>query len=231
MLSLSVPLWKKAGVLYNDADEISARLDYESSIQTLRNQAQKTALDSAQGYWAMVDALDKLALQDRAFRVDALLAELAEQMAEGGGVAYSEVTLARGRAAQAFAQRIQALVAVYTAGKDLGVLIGLNSDQLKRLPFAAQPFPVILPHDVGSLPTDALVDAALARRPDRAAALSTIRSKQVMLDKAKIDLIPVPQLTGTIGTDINNEKIQNGSGQSLRGTKVGLDASMLLMWA
>ena len=231
MLSLSVPLWKKAGVLYNDADEINARLTYESSVQTLRNQAQKTASDSAQAYWAMVDALDKFALQDRAYRVDALLAQLAEQMAEGGGVAYSEVTLARGRESQAFAQRIQALVAVYTAAKNLGVLIGLRSDELKKLPFAVQHFPNIQPRDVASLPTDALVDAALARRPDRAAALSTIRSKQVLLDKAKIDLVPVPQLTGTIGTDINNEKIQNGSGQDLRGTKVGLDASMLLMWA
>jgi outer membrane protein TolC len=78
---------------------------------------------------------------------------------------------------------------------------------------------------------DALVDAALARRPDRAAALSTIRAKQVMLEKAKIDLIPTPQLTGQLGTTINNEKVSFLGGTSQRGTKVGLDASMLAMWA
>ena len=52
-----------------------------------------------------------------------------------------------------------------------------------------------------------------------------------MLDKAKVDLVPTPQLTGTIGTAINNEKIQQSSGPSERGTKVGLDATVLMMWA
>jgi outer membrane protein TolC len=231
LLNASLPLWKKAGVLYNDAEEINARLTYEGKLQTLRNDAQKAALNTAQAYWELVASLEKFAVQDRAYRVEALLSQLSEQMAQGGGIAFSEVTLARGRESQAFAQRIQALVSVYDAAKKLGVLIGLRSDQLKKLPFATQHFPTIKPRDVASLPADALVDAALARRPDRAAALSTIRAKQVMLEKAKIDLIPTPQLTGQLGTTINNEKVSFLGGTSQRGTKVGLDASMLAMWA
>jgi hypothetical protein len=31
LLTATVPLWKKAGVLYNDADEINARLSYEGT--------------------------------------------------------------------------------------------------------------------------------------------------------------------------------------------------------
>jgi outer membrane protein TolC len=230
LLTATVPLWKKAGTLYNDADEINARLTYEGTLQTLRNDAQKTALNTAQAYWALVAALDKFALQDRAFRVESILAQLSEEMAEGGGVAYSEVTLARGRQSQAFAQRVQALVSVYEAAKKLGVLIGLRSSELRKLPFAIQQFPNIKPRDVGSLNTDNLVDAALARRQDRAAALNTIKAKQVMLDKSKMDLFPSPQLTGTIGSTINNEKVSLFN-EPERGTKVGLDASMLVMWA
>jgi outer membrane protein TolC len=230
LLTATVPLWKKAGTLYNDADEINARLSYEGTLQTLRNDTQKAALNTAQDYWALVAALDKFALQDRAFRVDSILAQLSEEMAEGGGVAYSEVTLARGRESQAFAQRVQALVSVYSAAKTLGVTIGLRASELTKLPFAIEQFPTIKPHDVGSLNTDTLVDAALARRQDRAAALNTIKAKQVMLDKAKMDLYPSPQLTGTIGSTINNEKVSLFEAPE-RGTKVGLDASMLVMWA
>jgi outer membrane protein TolC len=230
LLTATVPLWKKAGTLYNDADEINARITYEGTLQTLRNDAQKTALNTAQAYWTLVAALDKFALQDRAFRVDSILAQLSEEMAEGGGVAFSEVTLARGRESQAFAQRVQALVSVYDAAKKLGVLIGLRSSELRKLPFAIQQFPKIKPRDVGSLNTDSLVDAALARRQDRAAALNTIKAKQVMLDKSKMDLYPSPQLTGTIGSTINNEKVSLFE-EPERGTKVGLDASMLVMWA
>jgi outer membrane protein TolC len=230
LLTATVPLWKKAGTLYNDSEEINARISYEGTLQTLRNDAQKTALNTAQAYWALVAALDKFALQDRAFRVEAILAQLSQEMAEGGGVAFSELTLAKGRESQAFAQRLQALISVYDAARKLGVTIGLRANELKKLPFAMQQFPKVEPRDVGSLNSDTLVDAALARRQDRAAALSTIKAKQVLLDKAKMDLFPSPQLTGTIGSTINNEKVSLFNA-SERGTKVGLDASMLVMWA
>jgi outer membrane protein TolC len=230
LLTATVPLWKKAGTLYNDSEEINARITYEGTLQTLRNDAQKAAMNTAQAYWALVATLEKFALQDRAFRVDAILAQLSKEMAEGGGVAFSEVTLAQGRESQAFAQRVQALVSVYQAASKLGVTIGLRSDELKKLPFAIQQFPKVKPRDVGSLQSDNLVDAALARRQDRAAALNTIKAKQVMLEKAKMDLVPSPQLTGTIGSTINNEKVSLFN-SSERGTKAGLDASMLVMWA
>lgn len=226
LLSATLPMFQKGGVLYNDANEINARLTYESKLQTLRNDAQKTAMDSAQGYWAMVASLEKFALQDRAYRVDAILAQLSEQMAEGGGVPYSEVTLARGRESQAFAQRVQALVAVYEAARKLAIQIGLRSNELRKLPFAIQGFPTIKPGEVAGLRTDGLIDAALARRLDRAAALTTIRAKQVMLEKAKRDLSITPTLVGTIGTDINNEKLSTTGGPPERGTRVGLDASI-----
>jgi outer membrane protein len=226
VLTANIPLFKKAGVLYNDAEEIGARIGYESKLLTLRNQAQKTASDAAQAYWGMVAALEKFALQDRAYRVDALLADLSKQMAEGGGVPYSEVTLADGRRSQSFAQRTQALVSVYDAAKKLAITIGLRSDQLHRLPLAFQSFPTISEHQPRTLNSDALVDAALARRLDRAAALQTIRSKQVSLAKAKEDLTIAPSLTTGIGTDINNEKLTDSDGQSQRGTKLGLDLSL-----
>ena len=226
LLTAQLPMFQKGGVLYNDANEISARLTYESKLQTLRNDAQKTAMNIAQSYWAMVASLQKFALEDRAYRVDSLLAKLSEQMAEGGGVPFSEVTLARGRESQAFAQRVQALVAVYEAGRKLGIAMGLRSNELRKLPFAVQGFPTIKPRDVSSLDPDVLIDAALARRLDRQAALTTIKAKQVMLEKSKRDLQIAPTLVGSIGADINNEKTKGTGAPPQRGTKIGLDASI-----
>jgi len=110
-------------------------------------------------------------------------------------------------------------VAVYEAARKLAIQVGLRSDELKKLPFAIQGFPTIKPNEVASLRTDGLIDAALARRLDRAAALTTIKAKQVMLEKAKRDLTITPTLVGTIGTDINNEKLSTTGGPPVRGTR------------
>ncbi|MBV8814332.1 MAG: TolC family protein, partial [Verrucomicrobia bacterium] len=225
-LTANIPLFKKAGVLYNSVDEITARIDYEAKLMELRNDAQKTALTVAQAYWAMVAAVDKLALQDRAYRVSSLLRDLSQQMAEGGAVPYSEVTLAEGRRSQAFAQRVQALVAVYNAARTLGITIGLRSDELRSLPFAGRDFPNFDARGLSALKIDNLVDIALARRTDRTAALDTIKSKRVSLDKAQADLTIAPELTAGLGTDINNQKLQLSNGKFQRGTRTGLDASI-----
>jgi hypothetical protein len=78
----------------------------------LRNAAQKATLDTALSYWGLAAALQKFALQDRKFRVTSLLYELSDEMAKGGGISFSEVTLAQARRSEAYAQRIQALVGV-----------------------------------------------------------------------------------------------------------------------
>jgi Outer membrane efflux protein len=140
-LSMSLPIGKKGGTLYNDSKEISSIIDYEASLLKLRNGAQKAALDTAQSYWAVAASLQKFALRDRTFRVTSPLYELSDEMAKGGAISHADVTLAQARRSEAFAQRLQALVAVYQAANKLGVTMGLHSDQLKKLPLAFQPFP------------------------------------------------------------------------------------------
>jgi outer membrane protein TolC len=230
-LSMSLPIGKKGGTFYNDSKEITSIIDYEGSLLKLRNAAQKAALETAQSYWSLVASLQKFALQDRAFRVSALLYDLSDEMAKGGGISYSDVTLAQARRSEAFAQRIQALVAVYQAANKLGVTMGLRSDQLKKLPLAFQPFPTVTERQVTIVNPENLVDAALARRLDRAAALNAIRSKHVDLEKAKRDLIIAPEVFVALGGVINNETTQNSSGQKETGTRLGWDSSIAASFA
>ncbi len=60
--------------------------------------------------------------------------------------------------------------------------------------FRIQGFPNIEARGLASLKTDDLVDTAMARRTDRAAALNTIKSKRVTLEKAQADLTIAPEL-------------------------------------
>jgi outer membrane protein TolC len=226
VLTMTLPIGKKGGTLYNNTKEITARIDYQASLFTLRNAAQKAVLTTVQDYWKTVAALRKFALAERTLRVSNILLDLSNQLAKGDAIPYSEVTLAQAKQREAFAQRLQALVAIYDAAKSLAITMGLTSDEVHKLPLGIQVLPGVTVERLNALDTDQLVDAALARRLDRAAALETIKSKNVDLEKAKRDLIIAPEVFTSIGGVINNEATQNNSGQTVRGTKLGGDVAI-----
>jgi outer membrane protein TolC len=226
VLTMTLPIGKKGGTLYNNTKEITARLDYQASLFTLRNAAQKAVLSTVQDYWKTVAALRRFAIAERALRISNILLDLSDQLAKGDAIPYSEVTLAQARQQEAFAQRLQALVAIYDAAKSLAITIGLNSDDVHKLPLGIQVLPGVTAERLNALDTDQLVEAALARRLDRAAALETIKSKNVDLEKAKRDLIIAPEVFTSLGGVVNNEATQNSSGGKERGTRLGGDVAI-----
>jgi outer membrane protein TolC len=215
-VSVSLPL-TKLGRISNDADEMAARIDYEASLLNLSHAATKAALDTVQAYWKASSALEKFYLSDRAFRVSDALLSLSQELVRADSIPASDLSLSEAKRAEALASRSNALLAVFTSGAELATTIGLRTDQLKKLPLAYETFPSISKGKLAALNSEVLMDIALARRFDRAAALKGIESKRLLTEKARIDMRPDLKLKAGVGVAIiDNSATNNGSGYGLQ---------------
>ena len=214
-VTVSLPL-TKLGTIANDADEMAARIDFEASLLSLSHTATKAALDTVQAYWKASEALEKFYLSDRAFRISSALLSLSQQLVNADSIPASELSLSQAKRAQAFSNRSNALLEVFRAGAELATAIGIRADQLKKLPLAYESFPSISKGSLAALNSESLIDLALSRRFDRAAALKGIQSKRLLADKAKIDMRPDLKLKAGVGVAIiDNAATNNGSGYGL----------------
>ncbi len=215
-VSVSLPL-TKLGRISNDADEMAARIDYEASLLSLSHAATKAALSTVQAYWKASAALEKFYLSDRAFRVSDALLSLSRELVRADSIPASDLSLSEAKRAEALVSRSNALLAVFTAGAELATTIGLQTDQLKKLPLAYEPFPSIPKGKLAQLDSETLTDVAMVRRFDRAAALRGIESKRLLAEKAKIDMRPDLKLKGGVGVAIiDNSATNSGSGYGLQ---------------
>jgi outer membrane protein TolC len=211
-VSLELPL-TKLGTIFNDADEIAARKDYEASLLTLSHTATKAALQTVQSYWKASAALERFYIADRAFRISDSLLSLSQELVKGDAIPASELSLAQARRAEALSSRAAALLEVFTTSGDLAAAMGLQADQLKKLPLAYESFPAVPQNKLSTLSAENLTDLALARRFDRAAALKGIEAKRVLAEKAKIDMRPDLKFKGGVGVAlIDNSATGNGGG-------------------
>jgi outer membrane protein TolC len=215
-VSVSLPL-TKLGTISNDADEMAARIDYEASLLNLSHAATKAALDTVQAYWKASAALEKFYLSDRAFRVSDAMLSFSQELVRADSIPASDLSLSEAKRAEALSSRSNALLAVFAAGAELATTIGLQTDQLKKLPLAYEPFPSISKGKLVGLDAQALTDVAMARRFDRAAALKGIESKRLLAEKARIDMRPDLKLKAGVGVAIiDNSATNSGSGYGLQ---------------
>ncbi len=215
-VSVSVPL-TKLGTIANDADELAAQIDYQASLLSLSHTATKAALDTVQAYWKASAALEKFYLSDRAFRISNALLSLSQELVKGDSIPASELSISQARRAEALASRSNALLEVFTAGAGLATAIGLRADELKKLPLAYETLPSLSKSSLAGLNSDTLIDLALSRRFDRAAALKGIESKRLLAEKARIDMRPDLKLKAGVGLAvIDNSATNNGSGYGLQ---------------
>ena len=211
-VSLELPL-TKLGTAFADADEMAARQDYEASLLTLSHTATKAALQTVQAYWKASAALETFYVADRAFRISDSLLSLSQELVKGDAIPASELSLAQARRAEALSSRATSLLGVFTAAGDLAAAMGLQSDQLKKLPLAYESFPTAGRNKLSTLNPEILTELALARRFDRAAALKGIQSKRILAEKARIDMRPDLKFKGGVGVAlIDNSATGDGGG-------------------
>jgi outer membrane protein TolC len=215
-VSVSMPL-TKLGTISNDADEMAAKIDYEASLLSLSHAATKAALDTVQAYWKASAALEKFYLSDRAFRISSALLSLSQELVKADSIPASELSLSQARRAEALSNRSSALLTVFTAGAELATSIGLQTDQLKKLPLAYESFPSISKGNLAGLNSEALTELAMSQRFDRAAALKGIESKRLLAEKARIDMRPDLKFKAGVGLAvIDNSATNSGSGYGLQ---------------
>lgn len=141
--------------------------------------ARRAAIGAAEAAATSADATyeQTLALHDRglATRPDVLLAS------QDRARAAFDLEDARGRAEDAWA--------------DLATALGIPpTTRLQVVPLDEIPLPTALPEAV-----DAVIDAALAQRPDLVARLATVRARAADLARAEADYWPRVGLTGSVG--------------------------------
>ena len=215
-VSVSMPL-TKMGTIANDADEMAARIDFQASLLSLSHAATKAALDTVQAYWKASAALEKFYLSDRAFRISDALLSLSQELVRSDSIPASDLSLSQAKRAEALSSRSSALLAVFTAGAELATTIGLQTDQLKKLPLAYESFPSIPKSKLAGLDSETLTDLAMARRFDRAAALKGIESKRLLAEKARIDMRPDLKFKAGVGMAvIDNSATNSGSGYGVQ---------------
>jgi outer membrane protein TolC len=203
----------KLGRIANDADEMAAKIDYEASLLNLSHAATKAALDTVQAYWKASAALEKFYLSDRAYRVSNALFSLSQELVRADSIPASELSLSQAKRAEALSSRSNALLAVFTAGGELAGVLGLRTEQLKKLPLAFESFPSVPKNQLAGLNTENLTELALYRRFDRAAALKGIESKRLLAEKARIDMRPELKFKAGVGLAIiDNAATNKGSG-------------------
>ena len=106
-----------------------------------------------------------------------------------------EVLLARQREAQAEFDLENARLAVSIAQADLAVALGVRADRAPQVePLRDQPLPTTLSADL-----EHLIDGAVRERPDLAAKVSALRTRQADVELAHASLYPTLGLTSFYG--------------------------------
>jgi outer membrane protein TolC len=212
-ISISVPVLK-FGVAVNATEEMAAERDYEGALLKLNHTVAQSLSKVVGDYWQSVSSIRKLENADSAYRVSSSLLDLTEELVKAAALAKTELSLAEAKKAEAASARSAALIDMFQATKQLALDLGLKENQLRVLPFAADPMPSLSASAVAKLNTDRLIDVALAHRFDRLSALKAIEAKRLTAYKARIDLRPDLLLDLAGGVMIDDEKYSMVAHQS-----------------
>jgi outer membrane protein len=169
---------------------IGANLLFNRQVQEVVFNVERAfyRLDAARADVTAAEATVKLATTDRTN---------AERRQQNGLATQPEVLLARQREAQAQYDLENARLGVSLAQADLAVALGVRADQSPDVePLRDQPLPKTLGADV-----EALINGAVKERPDLAAKVSALRSRQADIDLAKASLYPTVGFSSFYGSE------------------------------
>lgn len=169
---------------------LAANLNFNRALQEVIFEVQVAyfALDAARG---MLRAAERNLASARA------VYEAAEDRLTHGLATKPDVLLTKQARAKASYELESARVLVSDAEASLALAVGVPANQsIRILPLHEQRIP---PELGGSV--DALIDVALAERPDLAARVEELRAQEAMAREAKADLYPTVYASGNYGLD------------------------------
>jgi outer membrane protein len=206
-LTLTAPLLRDLGGRITRAPEESARAEHRASALDERQAAAQGVLQAAQAYWAYLAATRRLEVQISSEERARQTADDIAALVKADERTRADLAQAQGTLASRRANRIAAEQGAVLAWQEIAVLTGAPTSDFAALPRPTTSFP-----GAGSpLPDDLLPRwsaAALADRPDLAAARARLAGAGVQVEAARNELWP--RLDLSVGTGYNAQKIGAG---------------------
>jgi len=213
-LSYTQPLLQGAGVRFNTAPIVIARLNTEVSFFQYKDSVQELVRGVIAGYWNLVQARTdawaariQVELSEEAFQREK--ARLGAKLADVKDVAQARTTYTQFKG-----RLVAAEAAVLTREGALRNLLGLTpNDDRQIVPVSAPTFARVRPEWKG------LVSLAEARRPDIIELKLILEAEQVRLMQAenqalpRVDAVASYRWNGLAGAMPNGERLATGPGQ------------------
>jgi outer membrane protein TolC len=200
-LELLFPLMRGRGRQATTAEETSARLSVNASELVLRHAQAAQVASVVSSYWQLVAAARTLAVQQASTARGELLVENTRALIAADQSPRADLALALANLADREAAQVAAEQARIAARRQLILDLGVRPEEFPEQP-VLDDFPPLAPvPPIGDDPAllRRLVDAALDRRADYAAAKARLGASRVSADAAKNGLRPRVDLSVNFG--------------------------------
>jgi outer membrane protein TolC len=200
------PLLRGRGRAAVAAEELAAEREVAASGFDVRQTVSRRVLTVASQYWTTGAAERNLAVLRASEESSRELLEKTRKLIEADQVPSADLVQLEANLVFSESARIGGERQLFQARQDLGREIGLDPDEIGRLPLPSDPFPSVRPEEVPPPAAAGLfVDEALARRDDLRAARE--RREEIEIQrraaenalKPQLDLILAPGYSGLDG--------------------------------
>lgn len=192
---VNIPMLRGRGADAVAAGERAAVKDAEAAGLAVKHTASESVLRTAQAYWALLAAQERIAVLEHSVELESRLVETTRALIEGEEMPRAELARALAAEANARAQLESARREHVKARMDLALAMGVGVESEANAPLAAGPFPEVpAAETIGALSDPALALGAVDRRFDRRSARVSSEARELeargsLLDqKSKLDL-------------------------------------------
>ncbi len=206
------PLMRGRGRDVVTAGERTAEIGVEASESDLFHTTSLRVLSVGSQYWSVQSAVQNLEILRVSEDSSRQLLGTIRQLVDAGVTPSAELVQLEANVVAKEVARIGGERSLVTAIQDLGREIGLTFVQIRELPLPSDPFPVLEPSEIPPPAEERiLVQVALDRRADLAAARSRLQASEVLLGVAEnsirpqLDLVFAPSYSGFVdGGDVGD---------------------------
>lgn len=205
---VNIPLLRNRGAEAVAASESAAREDLEATALLLNHAASQSVLATATAYWNLHAAQERAGIFEGSVKLQEQLVKLTRELIEADELPRAELARVLASEANARAQLQGARRDLVASRLGLIQAMGLDTESQANAPLAGGAFPAAPapPAIERLLASEALVDEAVERRYDVAAARKLKGSSRILARAAQINVRSQLDLTASLWTTATGEK-------------------------
>ncbi len=194
-LNITVPLLKGFGRIATAGKELAAQKNVEAVQFAYEHTLSEQLSLVVAAYWSYLSAARNLDILQRAEQRGELLLRQTEALIEANQLPAAEISKSQADLSARRADRSRGELSLFSARRNLGLLMGLSKETVTTLTEPSTPFTIVPPVDPTSLldQSERYVDLALQQRRDLQAAAGQTKATEVLrkqaeaLDKIQVD--------------------------------------------